>query len=55
MPAHIKSTISGVSINIPITKGKLGLGTWQGIYLMEYRASQHTRTLTATIQGQIFK
>jgi secondary thiamine-phosphate synthase enzyme len=55
MPAHIKSTLSGVSINIPITKGKLGLGTWQGIYLMEYRTSQHTRTMTATIQGQPFK
>jgi thiamine phosphate synthase YjbQ (UPF0047 family) len=34
MPAHIKSCLSGVSLTIPITKGALGLGTWQGIWLM---------------------
>jgi secondary thiamine-phosphate synthase enzyme len=38
MPAHIKSTVSGVSINIPISNGKLAVGTWQGVYLMEYRS-----------------
>lgn len=55
MPAHIKSCISGVSLNIPITKGALGLGTWQGIWLMEFRTHSHTRTITATLQGQSFK
>jgi secondary thiamine-phosphate synthase enzyme len=55
MPAHIKSCLSGVSLMIPITKGALGLGTWQGIWLMEYRTNSHTRTVTATINGQNFK
>ena len=52
MPAHIKSILSGVTLTIPITNGKLALGTWQGIWLMEYRTHQHTRQLTVTIQGQ---
>ena len=51
MPAHIKSAITGVSINIPIINGALGLGTWQGVWLMEYRAHKHTRSLTITING----
>lgn len=34
MPAHIKSALTGVSLNIPITKGQLNMGTWQGIWLM---------------------
>jgi len=51
MPAHIKSTISGVSLNIPISNGKLALGTWQGIWLMEYRTSSHSRTIMVTMQG----
>ena len=37
MPAHAKSTLSGVSITIPITNGKLNMGTWQGIYFCEFR------------------
>ena len=37
MPAHAKSTLSGVSVTIPITNGRLNLGTWQGIYFCEYR------------------
>lgn len=53
MPAHIKSAITGVSINIPISQGSLGLGTWQGVYLMEYRASKHTRKLVVTINGSV--
>jgi secondary thiamine-phosphate synthase enzyme len=55
MPAHIKSCLTGVSLSIPITKGVLGLGTWQGIWLMEFRTQSHTRQVTATIQGQSFK
>tara|TARA_B100000214_G_C23550682_1_gene438302 strand:- start:53 stop:481 length:429 start_codon:yes stop_codon:yes gene_type:complete len=51
MPAHIKSSILGNSLSIPIKNGVLNLGTWQGIYLCEHRRSAHTRTLTATING----
>ena len=52
MPAHVKSALSGVSITIPINKGALMMGTWQGIWLMEYRTHKHTRRLTVTINGQ---
>lgn len=52
MPAHIKSAITGVSLNIPINKGHLALGTWQGIWLMEYRSSKHHREVIVTINGQ---
>ena len=43
MPAHIKSALTATSLNIPILDGKLGLGTWQGIFLWEHRRSVHTR------------
>ena len=49
MPSHAKSVMSGVSINIPITGGRLNLGTWQGIYLCEYRNSGGSRRIVATI------
>ncbi|MCB1194098.1 MAG: YjbQ family protein [Leptospiraceae bacterium] len=49
MPAHIKSSIFGVSLHIPITNGKLNLGTWQGIYLCEHRNHGGSRNLVATI------
>lgn len=49
MPAHAKSIITGVSINIPITNGKLNLGTWQGIYLCEFRNNGGSRRLLATV------
>jgi secondary thiamine-phosphate synthase enzyme len=52
MPAHIKSSILGSSINIPITNGKLNLGLWQGIYLGEHRDNAEGRTLVATINGE---
>jgi secondary thiamine-phosphate synthase enzyme len=51
MPAHIKSTIIGNSLTIPITKGLLNLGKWQGIYLCEHRDMSHSRQITATING----
>lgn len=51
MPGHVKCMLSGVSLTIPITNGRLGLGTWQGVWLMEYRNSTHTREVTVTIQG----
>jgi len=52
MPAHIKSVLTETSISVPISAGKLALGTWQGIYLCEFRTSSHRRTLIATIQGE---
>jgi secondary thiamine-phosphate synthase enzyme len=49
MPAHIKSSLVGSSVNIPITDGRLNLGTWQGIYLCEFRNNGGSRKLIATI------
>ncbi len=49
MPAHIKSSIFGVSLTIPITNHCLGLGTWQGIYLCEFRHRGGPRKIIATI------
>lgn len=49
MPAHIKSTMIGVSVTIPITNHTLNLGTWQGIYLCEFRNQASKRHLIATI------
>ena len=51
MPAHIKAAMIGSSISIPITKGQLNLGTWQGIYLCEFRNRATARHLVATIYG----
>jgi secondary thiamine-phosphate synthase enzyme len=52
MPAHIKSALTGTSLNIPISKGQLLMGTWQGIWLMEYRTNKHSRQVAVTITGQ---
>jgi len=52
MPAHIKSSLLGSSISIPITKGQLNLGIWQGIYLGEHRVHGGSRTVVATIHGE---
>ena len=49
MPAHIKSSIFGASLSIPITNHKLNLGTWQGIYLCEFRNYGGSRKIVATI------
>jgi secondary thiamine-phosphate synthase enzyme len=49
MPAHIKSSLFGCDLNIPITNGRLGLGTWQGIYLCEHRDYPHQRCLVLTV------
>lgn len=49
MPAHAQSVLTGVSINIPITNGRLNLGTWQGIYLCEFRNYGGARRIVATV------
>lgn len=54
MPAHIKSAILGSSITIPITNGKLALGTWQGIYFCEHRDYGGKRRLVLTAWGKAF-
>ena len=52
MPAHLKSSILGSSVHIPITEGSLNLGTWQGIYLCEHRNQGRSRTLVLTAWGE---
>lgn len=52
MPAHIKAAFFGNSLQIPITGGELGLGTWQGIYLCEFRRSGGPRNLILTLFGE---
>jgi len=52
MPAHIKSSLLGNSLQIPITGGKLNLGTWQGIYLCEFRDRGGSRKLVLTAMGE---
>jgi secondary thiamine-phosphate synthase enzyme len=51
MPAHIKSSVFGVSLTIPITNGQLNMGTWQGIYLGEHRDFGGSRKIVSTIFG----
>ena len=52
MPAHIKSALTQTQLTIPIADGRLQLGTWQGIFLMEHRASPHRRSLILTLFGE---
>ena len=52
MPAHAKSTVCGVSLTIPITDGRLNLGTWQGIYFCEFRNHGGPRKLVVTVIGE---
>lgn len=52
LPAHIKSSLLGPELTIPIRGGQLALGTWQGIYLCEHRDHGGSRTLVLTLQGQ---
>lgn len=52
MPAHIKSVLVGSSLTIPVSGGRLALGTWQGIYLCEHRDHAGSRRVVATLQGR---
>ncbi len=52
MPAHIRSALTDVSLTIPVSGGRLGLGTWQGIYLFEHRARPHERRLILHLAGE---
>jgi secondary thiamine-phosphate synthase enzyme len=51
MPGHIKSAITKTSEVVPVTGGKLALGTWQAIYLWEHRRAPHRRTVVVTVMG----
>jgi len=51
MSAHIRSILTQTEISIPISAGRLAMGTWQGIYLWEHRTSPHRRSLTVTLHG----
>lgn len=52
MPAHLRSTITRTSETIPVTRGHLALGTWQGLYLVEHRTAPHRRRLLVHILGE---
>lgn len=52
MPAHLKSSLLGNSLSIPISNGSLNLGTWQGIYLCEHRDHPTSRRIVVTLQGE---
>jgi secondary thiamine-phosphate synthase enzyme len=52
MPAHIKSMLTQTQLTIPVADGQLQLGTWQGIFLLEHRASPHRRSLILTLIGE---
>ncbi|WP_163849399.1 secondary thiamine-phosphate synthase enzyme YjbQ [Pseudooceanicola aestuarii] len=51
MPAHIKAALLPVSLSIPVRAGRMELGTWQGIYLVEHRAAPHRRQVSAHLGG----
>jgi secondary thiamine-phosphate synthase enzyme len=51
MPGHLRATITKTSEVVPVTKGRLALGTWQAIYLWEHRSTPHTRRLIVHVQG----
>ena len=53
MPAHIKASLLGPSLSLPIRDGRLALGTWQGIYLCEHRDRPGSRTVLATLWGEL--
>lgn len=52
LPAHLKCSLLGCSLNIPVSDGRLRMGTWQGVYLCEHRNHGGSRRLVVTIQGE---
>jgi secondary thiamine-phosphate synthase enzyme len=52
MPAHVKASMLGSSVTVPVRNGRLVLGTWQGIYLCEHRDRGGARRLMLTLQGE---
>ena len=52
MPAHVKAALLGPSLELPVRDGRLALGTWQGVYLCEFRDDPSPRSLTVTLHGR---
>jgi secondary thiamine-phosphate synthase enzyme len=52
MPAHIRNALTSSALSVPIVEGRLGLGTWQGIYVWEHRTSRHAREVIVTVIGE---
>ena len=52
MPAHIRTALTAVNLSIPVTQGRLALGTWQGIYLWEHRRASHSRAVMLHYLGE---
>jgi secondary thiamine-phosphate synthase enzyme len=52
MPAHIRSALTQSSLSLPITAGRIALGTWQGLYVFEHRRAPHRRTIAAHLLGE---
>ncbi|MEM8686902.1 MAG: secondary thiamine-phosphate synthase enzyme YjbQ [Pseudomonadota bacterium] len=53
MPAHVKAALTSTSLSIPVSAGRMTLGTWQGIYIMEHRARPHQRRVVAHFMGEL--
>jgi len=51
MPAHVRSILTKMELTLPVSNGRCGLGTWQGVYLYEHRTHPHERRVTVTVQG----
>jgi len=51
MPSHVRAALTQPSLTVPISEGRLALGTWQAIYLFEHRLAPHRRTIVVTVQG----
>ena len=52
MPAHVRAALTAVNLSIPVSEGRLCLGTWQGIYLWEHRTRPHRRTIVLHVMGE---
>ncbi len=52
MPAHIRAALTATQLSIPVEKGRMALGTWQGVYLFEHRSSPHRRSVLLQVLGE---
>jgi len=52
MPAHVRSVLTGSALTVPVHRGRLDLGTWQGLYLWEHRTGPHRRRISVTLTGE---
>ena len=51
MPAHARAMLTSTGVSVPVSGGRLALGTWQGLYLYEHRSTPHRRSITVTVLG----